>query len=222
MLKYRRIIQDSARRIADAANRAVDDYIMADAENQAEFTGIMLGRIKTAMDGHSNRGVRWTAKTLTSHSPNARDNTVTADFLGVVEFELPEYRVKKGFLAQVRRIERGLPMAPHEWDRLADQCKQMLAITAESYVFVCARSGIVVVPALAIASGTAPRNPHDFYSRTALRFYEDHFECFVGDLEVSSADTATLQRLKARYALYLGASPIEPVADLQMQLGKLL
>jgi hypothetical protein len=220
MLKYRRIIQDSARRIAAAANRTADDYVPDHVENEPEFTGVMLGRIRKAMDGYKTRGVRWTAKTLTSQGPkSAQENTFGADFLGVVEFDLPEYRVKKGFLAQAMRIERGQPITPGEWDRMADQCKQMLSITTESFVFVYARSGIIVVPALTIASATAPGNPHDFYSRTALRFYEDHFECFVGDLEISSADIATLERLRARHALYLGASQIQREVDLQLKLG---
>jgi hypothetical protein len=216
MLKYRRIILDSARRIAAAANRTVDDYI-ADHEHEPEFTGLMLGRMKQAMDGYKTRGVRWTAKTLASKAPGVQEEAFAADFVGVVEFDLPEYRVRKGFLAQARHIDPGPSIAPREWDRLADQCRQMLSITAESFVFIYSRSGIAVLPALAIVSATAPGNPHDAYSRTVLRFYQDHFECFVGDVDISSGDAAELERLKARHALYLGASQIDPV-DLQMKL----
>jgi hypothetical protein len=217
MLTYRRIIQDSARRIAAAANRAVDDHIADDVEHERDFTGVMVGRMRQAMDGFKTRGVRWAAKALASKERNAREGGFTADFLGVVEFDLPECRVRKGFLALGRHVERGPAIAPREWDRLADQCRQMLSITAESFVFIYARSGILVVPALAIVSATSHGNPHDFYSRTALRFYQDHFECFVGDGEISSADGANLERLKARHALHLAASQIQPV-DLQMKL----
>jgi hypothetical protein len=217
MLKDWRIIQDSARRIAVAANHTVDEYVAGHVEHEPEFTGEMLGRMKEAMNGFVTRGVRWTAKVLTSQGPKAQENVFGADFMGVLEFDLPEYRVKKGFLAQAKRIERDQRIAPREWDRMVQQCKQMLSITAESFVFIYSRSGIVIVPALTIASATTPSNPHDFYSRTALRFYKDHFECFVGDQEISSADIKTLERLEARNALYLAASPVQQTLRLRGQ-----
>src|SRR2546426_425594 len=114
---------------------------------------------------YRTRGVRWTAKTFTSQGPKAQERTFGADFMGVVEFNLPEYQVTKGFLAQAKRVEHGEHITPREWNRMVEQCKQMLSITAECFVFVYARTGIIVVPALAIASATASRNPHDFYSR---------------------------------------------------------
>jgi hypothetical protein len=218
MLKYRRIIQDSARRIATAANRAVEAYITDGVESEPDFVEVMLGRMKLAMDGYKNRGLRWTARTLSSKAQKVQGSGSGADFLGVVEFDLPECSVRKGFLAQARHIERGQTVTTGEWERLAEQCRQMVSVTAESFVFIYSRSGITVVPALAIASATAPGNPHDFYSRTALRFYQDHFECFVGDVNLLPADAPILERLGARHALYLGASQIQP-ADMQMKLG---
>ena len=217
MLKYRRIIQHSARRIADAANHTVQEFILDHVEHEPEFTGEMLGRMKEAMNDFVTRDIRWTAKVLTSQGPKAQENLFGADFMGVVEFDLPEYRVTKGFLAQAKRVEHDQRITPREWDRMVQQCEQMLTITAESFVFIYSRSGIIIVPALTITSATTPTNPHEFYSRTALRFYKDHFECKVGDRAVSSADIETLERLKARHALYLGASPIQQQLDLRAQ-----
>jgi hypothetical protein len=219
MLKHRRIIQDSARKIADAANRTVGDDILDDADRQPDITAILLGKVKRALDGYKIRNVKWTAKTLSRPAPKAEEETLGADLLGIVEFDLPEFRVKTCFLAHTWRIERGQAVSPPDWDRLAKRCKVMLSMTAESFVFVCARTGISIVPALTITSASAPRNPHDFYGRTALRFYEDHFECFVGDGAISSFDIATLEQLKARHAIYLNATSIEQVEGLQMELG---
>ena len=219
MLKYRRIIKDSAVRIAVAANRTVDEYTVGHIEHEPEFTGEMLGRMKEAMNGFVTRGVRWTAKVLTSQGPNAQENLFGADFMGVLEFDLPEYRVKKGFLAQAKRIERGQHVTSREWDRMVQQCNQMLSITTESFVFVYSRSGIIIVPAVTIVSATNPCNPHDFYSRTTLRFYKDHFECSVGDQAISSADIKTLEHLRARNALLLAASLVQPQLPLNPQAG---
>jgi hypothetical protein len=51
MLKYWRIIQDSAQRIAVAANHTVDEYAGGRVEHEPEFTGEMLGRMKEATQG---------------------------------------------------------------------------------------------------------------------------------------------------------------------------
>src|SRR6266487_4507166 len=99
MLKYRRIVRASARRIAAAAHRTVDDLAAQRVEHEPEFTSEMLGRMKEAMNGYHVGGVQWTAKTLTSHGPNAQERRFGADFMGVLDLDLPEYKVRKGFLA---------------------------------------------------------------------------------------------------------------------------
>ena len=206
MLKYRRIIQRSARRIAAAANRTVDDLVAGRVEHEPEFTSEMLGRMKESMNGYRVGGVYWTAKTLTSHGANAQERKFGADFMGVLDLDLPEYKVRKGFLAQAKRIDWWGGMSGDEWDRMADQCKTMLLITPESFVFVYSPYAIIVIPAIAIISAQQHSRLSDFYSRKLLRFYEDHFECFVGDMQLHTADIKTLERLEARNALLLRAS----------------
>ena len=205
MLQYRRIVQESARRIADAATRTVDDYIADEVEEETDFTSEMLGRMKESMQGFHIRGVRWTAKTLTSHRPNAQETEFGADFIGVVSFDFPDYKVSKGFLAQAKRIEPGDYIRGDDWERMVTQCKNMLSITPESFVFLYSYSTITIAPASAIVSARRRCNPHEFYSRTITRFYEDHFECFVGDLHIDSADIKTLERLRARHSIELEA-----------------
>ena len=110
MLKYRRIIRTSARRIAAAANRTVDDFVARQVEHEPEFTSEMLGRMKESMSGYRVGGVRWTAKVLTSHGANAQEQRFGADFMGVLDLDLPEYKVCKGFLAQAKRIDWRMEM----------------------------------------------------------------------------------------------------------------
>src|SRR5438552_3649244 len=127
MLQYRRIVQESARRVADAATRTVHDYVAHEVEEETDFTSEMLGRMKESMQDFQTRGVRWTAKTLTSHRPNAQETTFGADFIGVVSFDLPDYKVSKGFLAQAKRIEADDYFRRDDWDRMVSQCKAMLS-----------------------------------------------------------------------------------------------
>lgn len=212
MLKYRRIIEKSARRIAAAANRTVDDLAAQRVEHEPEFTSEMIGRMKESMNGYRVGGVRWTAKTLTSHGANAQERRFGADFMGVLDLDLPEYKVQKGFLAQAKRIDRWGGMAGSEWDRMADQCKTMLSITPESFVFVYSPDSITVIPAIAVISAQQRSSLSDFYSRSLVRFYEDHFECFVGDMRLHAADIKILERLETRNGLLLRASTDETAA----------
>jgi len=206
MLQYRRIVQESARRVADAATRTVGDYVAHQVEEETDFTSEMLGRMKESMQDFHIRGVRWTAKTLTSHRRDAQETAFGADFIGVVSFDLPDYKVSKGFLAQAKRIEPGYYIRPADWDRMVSQCHKMLSITPESFVFLYSYSSITIAPAAAIVSAQRRCNPHEFYTRSITRFYEDHFECFVGDLQIQSADISTLERISARHSIHLGAT----------------
>ena len=214
MLKYRRIIQSSARRIAAAANRTLDELSTRRIEEEPDFTGEMLGRMKESMEGHRIAGVRWTAKILTSHGPGAQEKKFGADFMGVLHFDLPEYKVRKGFLAQAKHIEAWETMRTDDWNRMVGQCKDMLSITPESFVLIYSVRGIIIIPAVTIISAQQRANPHDFYHRSISRFYEDHFECFVGDLALPVADIKVLERVRARHALLLAGSaeqsPPEP------------
>lgn len=210
MLKYRRIIRTSARRIAAAANRTVDDFVARRVEHEPEFTSEMLGRMKESMNGYRVGGVRWTAKVLTSHGAKAQERRFGADFMGVLDLDLPEYKVCKGFLAQAKRIEPGGRMGNEDWGRMVGQCKKMLTITPESFVFVYSHKGVIVIPAIAIISAQQRTSLTDFYSRSMQRFYEDHFECFVGDIKMHSADIKVLEQLQARNGLLLRATTEDP------------
>jgi hypothetical protein len=213
MLKYRRVIQSSARRIAAAATRTLVDYADGRIEHEPEFTGKMLGRMEESMNDYQIKHVRWTAKILTSHGPKSQEKLFGADFIGVVNFNFPDYKVDKGFLAQAKRIEIGERLNGDERGRLLHQCSQMLEITTDAFVFLYASTGITIVPALAVIAAADGGDLHELYSRTVARFYADHFECFIGDRRIHSADIATLERLRVRYALALGATSTEPLLD---------
>lgn len=64
----------------------------------------------------------------------------------------------------------------------------------------------MVVPAVAIV-GSAPCNPHSLYARSVSRFFEEHFECFIGDRRLHTPNIDSLMKLKedvnARSLLYL-------------------
>jgi len=206
MLKYRRIVRSTSQRIAEAALRTVDDLKSQLVEHEPDFTGKMLGRMAEAINGYERAGITWRAKILTSLATNSQERRFGADFLGVLHLDLPEDKVRKGFLVQAKRLEPKTRMPVREWDRMIDQCRTMLSISPHSYVFVYSTETIVVVPAAAIVAAQDRFSLYDFYPLKLRSFYERHFECFIGDLALSRADVDVLEALKARRSLLLHAT----------------
>lgn len=194
MLRGRAIIRSAAAHIAEAARATASDYARRLIEDEEMFTDRMLGRIAHAMDGYRNKGVIWEAKTLTAHQSNSQETRFGADFIGALEINLPESKVKKGFLAQAKRIEPEDYMSPGEFRRMVGQCEKMLRLTPASFVFLYGRAGISVLPATAVAHSTSC-NPHELYTLDIARFYEQHFECFFGDTAVYAASIEPLEEL---------------------------
>jgi hypothetical protein len=114
--------------------------------------------------------------------------------MGVFIADLPDYKVAKGFLAQAKRVEPTTRMSADDVRRMQQQCVNMLRLSpAASYLFLYARTGITVVPARSVAHATGTFNPHELYGRNIATFFEDHFECFLGD---PVFDTPTIDALR--------------------------
>ncbi len=209
MIRELAIVRAAAAHLAAAAERTTTVLLDGRVEHEPAFTDRMLGAIEEAMQGFEVRGVVWQAKTLTNQGRHAQEKRFGADFASVLSLDLPGFTVQKGFLAHAKLIDRGAPFRPEEYRRLQNQCDLMLQHTPASFVFLYSRDGIVVIPALSVL-GAAPRNPHEFYSRRVSRFYEEHFESYIGDRGLSAPTTEALERLAterdARRVLYLKAS----------------
>lgn len=207
MIVYRRIVRAAARRIAEAADSAVEDLATGLVEQEPHLTDRLLGRIMQTMDGFRVKGVKWSAKTLTDHGRGTQEKRYGADFVGVLDVDLPEFKVKKGFLAQAK-LKGSRRMSSREFRRLVSQCEQMLDLSPDSFVFHGSTDGIRVIPASSVVGASGPEiafNEDAFYSRKISRFYEEHFECFIGDRNIHSATKETLAELEAHSLLLLAA-----------------
>jgi hypothetical protein len=207
VIRYNGLIRDAARQIASAAEASLDDLKTGLVEQEPHLTDRMLGRMAQVMDGYKAKGVTWSAKTLTDHGPNTQEKEYGPDFVGVLEINIPGYKVKKGFLAQAK-LTKSDKMNRSDFDRLIDQCKRMLDLSTESFVFHYSFEGIRVIPAIAVLAASGPSavfDPDGLYFRRISTFYEDHFECFVGDMRISEASERTLEQLRARSLLSLVA-----------------
>lgn len=212
MLQVYRVVRDAAERVASAAKGTIPALRDARVEHEPAFTDRMLGRIEQEMDGYSHHGVSWTAKTLTDRTSKAQESRFGADFFGVLEINLPDYSVNKGFLAQAKLIEPGESMSTRDFERMQEQCDQMLRLSSASFVFLYSRSGIFAIPAIAVV-GSARTNPHNFYSRSVSRFFEEHFASFIGDQRISAPKITTLEALETLAAEYEARTGIKLTAE---------
>ena len=199
------IVKPSARRVSEAVQSVVDAFAGGRIQEEPDFTSRMLQAIESELNGTTVKGILWQSVVTTSHGPNTEEKATGADFMGVLNINLPDYRVRKGFLAQAKRADR---LDRQEMTRLQDQCERMLDLTPESYVFLYRREGVRVLPAISILSANVS-DLAELYNRSIQRFFELHLESFIGDRRFSSPSADQLGRLLKEYrvshVLYLAA-----------------
>jgi len=198
MMKDYSIIRESAARLGSAADRAIHDLLSNEVEQEHQFTDRMLGRFEEALHGFSTKGVRWSAKTLTDRGANAQETKYGADFMGVLSINLPDFSVKKGFLAQSKLLEPGFRLSKADCERMKKQCELMLKLSPDSFLFVYSTTNIIVIPAISVISMSGC-DPHNLYARSVTSFFQEHFECFIGDRNIYEASPNNLEDLMKKY-----------------------
>ena len=140
--------------------------------------------------------INWTARSLrTGSGIAAEEKRHGADLMGVVDINIPHYRVIKGFLAQAKRAEPGHKFKNKDWDRLHFQCETMLLRTPDAFVWVYSKlRGIRIFPAVSVLT-LKSKDIFHLYSRSVSSFFENHIECFIGDRRLNSTDIETLDVL---------------------------
>ncbi|MEQ1795095.1 MAG: hypothetical protein ABL970_13005 [Nitrospira sp.] len=194
MITYYHAIRDVARHIADAIDYSVEALREGRVEQEPAMTDRMLGSIEQSLEEFHTRGIRWSAKTLTDRGRGSQESRFGADFMGVLNIALPDFKVSKGFLAQAKLVRNG------RVDNLRDlkqQCERMLTLSPDSFVFLYGYDGVRVVPAISVVASNV--DPLGLYNRSAQRFFEEHLQCFIGDGAIQAATPAMLEILRRRY-----------------------
>ena len=209
MIRNYAIVRESAARAASAAQTALDGLREGRVQNEESFTDRMIGAIERSFDEWRVKQVAWRAMTLTAHQRNAQESEFGADFLGVLDINLSDYNVRKGFLAQAKLIEPDASISTAEFNRMKAQCVKMLEHTPDAFIFLYCNEDVFVVPANSVLGLQRRENPHALYSRRLARFFEEHFESFIGDPRLHRPDKDGLEELRfaveARRVLMLSA-----------------
>lgn len=196
MLTYYHAVRQVASQISGAIDHAVEALQQGRVEQEPAMTDRMLGAIEHSLEGFRTRGIRWSAKTLTDRGRGSQESHYGADFMGVLNVSLPDYKVSKGFLAQAKLLKHG---SVNGLDDLKRQCERMLKLSPDSFVFLYGYNGVRVVPAISVIATNS--DPTILYSRSAKRFFEEHLQCFIGDGAIQSPTPQALNDLRIRYEM---------------------
>lgn len=200
MIKPLRSVRKIAREIEDAANVAFSAHLEDRVVEEPQVTDRILGGIEDRIQARQFGGVVWKARTLrTGPGKAAEEKRHGADLMGVLDINLPFFKVQKGFLAQAKRAEPDGQFSKQAWDRLLFQCEKMLARTPDSFVWIYSkREGIRIFSAnsvLGLGGGQISRNVFDLYNHSVSSFFESHIKCFIGDHRLNSPNIETLDAL---------------------------
>lgn len=196
MLRERHSVRRVAQEIADAIEGAMEGYRAGRVSQEPQLTDRIIGAVEERFREKRYGGIVWRAKTLrTGRGIAAEEQRHGADLLGVLDIDLSDFHIKKGFLAQAKLAEPKVQFSEREWIRLVQQCKTMLERTSAAFVFAYSRTESVrIIPATAIV-GFEGRDLFELYHRAVASFFESFIECFIGDIQLNSPDIATLDNL---------------------------
>jgi hypothetical protein len=181
--------------LEQAISRTLRDYQEKVILDEPQITDRLLSRVQDALESVNAPNMRFKAITF---SPHTEEPLYGADFAGFLVLEFPNAMRRKFFLAQAKR---GLTndgnvtlgnLDNRDAERLISQIRDMLKITPESYVAIYTNEAFRFAPALSIVN-THEAEPTLSLWKTlnarvplidAVSFYEQHLECFIGDVHV--------------------------------------
>ena len=209
MFKNRHILRSVSELVTLGAKQTLVDFRNGWIEQEAPFTDRLVANLQNQIDGKTIKGIRWKAKTLTDRGTRSQESLYGADFLGILSLDLHDLRVTKGFLAQAKLFRSRKPIANSEFERLRDQCRKMLSVTPDSFVFLYTNRRIKIIPACSVI-GISPSALRNLSDRTIGKFFAEYVECFIGDPKLDAPSLESFRALAEQYqirqGLYLYAS----------------
>jgi|SRR5712672_150532 len=203
--------------LKEAAAATARDFGAEDVAGEEDFSGQLIGRLKGTIDFLKTPHARWhvgaaigpddvPAVSTVRFSgrqmgPKGRGSEETwsgADLLLVLEIRTPNYEIRKGVLVQAKRLESGRSLPSDGVLRLKSQCRDMLDLSAASFVFLYARTDLTVISATAV-EGSDRRDLHALvqFSDSTCVFLSDFLKCWIGDPRLTATDRESLAVLRA-------------------------
>ncbi|WP_322889992.1 MULTISPECIES: hypothetical protein [unclassified Yoonia] len=199
--------RELAEKLAEATKRVERDYEEEDIGGEEDFSSQLCGRLKETLDSFQTETIVWQVETdeagtgrgtfkARTLSKVSEEPFFGADLIMVIDVAGAGYEVKKGFLAQAKRLEPGKYLSTDAYNDLRKQCGDMLNVTSASYVFLYSTTGVTVVSANAV---TAALN-QDLWALPTYDLeilYYDFAICWIGDQRLRTTTRRSLKDLRA-------------------------
>jgi hypothetical protein len=211
-----RVAEAVAGLLSKAAEHVAQKLADGDVADEPDFSGQFCGAATAMFDVSSDivPGVRLSARQLTSRGKGSEEKRYGADIVVALNYELPDYQVSKGMLVQAKMGRDSVRPAARSWeadidDRLETQCRNMLAHTPASFVFLYAPGDVTAYPAAQIIASRFDGLTSDTTYPLNTLFY-DFGICWVGDTNIKATDRGSLrnalEEYNARHGLLVQAS----------------
>ncbi|MBI1303245.1 MAG: hypothetical protein GC172_05605 [Phycisphaera sp.] len=198
MFTNTKLVSGLVSKIRNVEKQTLEALAARRVEQEPAVTDRLLGVMEQTLNDQNIGGITWTAKTLTDRGRGSQEAKFGADFMAVFRVSIPGFEVAKGFMAQSKLLEPSDNFSRSDSKALRQQCERMLKFSPASYAFVYSQQkGIVVVPAVEVLAAR-DCNPHELTSLPMSEFYRQHFECFIGDRSIKTADPGGLEGLRAQ------------------------
>lgn len=188
---YERSMKEAARLAAEATGKVIKAYKDGMFAQEVPITGGLAMALELSLN-ETIKGISWKARVLESSSGSAgEENETGADLLIHVRFKAPRRNYSKGVLVQAKRHEPKHPMPTGEYRRLMEQCRKMVEITDEAYIFDYSEDAMRCGSAGHIAESLN----RDLYAQcemSAFDFFFDLFRCEIGDHRIRSTKVSEL------------------------------
>lgn len=218
-----------ADKLTSATQRTVRDYELEDVVGEESFSEQLCGRLKETLEGFETRTIRWQVDVAVEGEGRGRlkarsltkwkeEPDLGADLVMILDVTTPAFSIKKGFLAQAKRLRAGETLEKSKHKILLEQCDKMLSVTPSSMVFLYNESDVHVIPAAAIVQHSI-RSLYEIITYDISILYRDFAICWFGDPRIQASDRLALEglreQLSAHAAVRLGgkSSKSEDEAD---------
>lgn len=195
-----------ADKLTRATGRTVRDFAKGKIRHEEPFSDELCGRLKETLEDFETPNVLWqvdladgegsarfSANTLSKYG---EERAFGADVVMVLDIDVPGYKTLKGILIQSKILELGDDLSKAERNRLVGQCKQMLEISQESFVFLYGSHAVVPLSAQAVVAANG-ENLHELAVWDISMVYLDFAICWKGDTKIQATDRASLEALRA-------------------------
>ncbi|XDD53003.1 hypothetical protein AB3N62_10965 [Leptospira sp. WS4.C2] len=207
-------------RIRKSIQRAISGKTKGTIESEPSFTERLFSNIERDFEEpliDSNYLIE--VRTLLDRGPNSPEKKYGADFAVILKSNSKDYSISKGFLGQSKNINKptivdkfiqsvgsnakildgilkfSLPNSS-ELLRFQDQCRDMLAITPDSYGFLYSDEDVYIIPASSVTSSKQTFNNQNHHFKLCETFFYNFFASFIGDQLLYNHTNENLEKIK--------------------------